>query len=81
MKFGLKGIIILCLLCAASANGQAGQEQKPQMAEEATEVLGASHPHQEACCPWNLASEKLAHRLNYKRPTLSNQRSVAMGCR
>src|SRR6267378_4279323 len=34
MKFGLKGIIILCLLCAASANGQAGQEQKPQMAEE-----------------------------------------------
>ena len=34
MKFGLRGIVILCLLCAASANGQAGQEQKPQMAEE-----------------------------------------------
>src|SRR5437867_12732767 len=34
MKFGLRGITILCLGWAASANGQAGQEQKPQMAEE-----------------------------------------------
>src|SRR2546427_2413199 len=34
MKFGLRGITILCLVWAASANGQAGQEQKPQMAEE-----------------------------------------------
>src|SRR2546428_380287 len=34
MKFGLRGITILCLVWAASANGQAGQEQKPQMAEQ-----------------------------------------------